>query len=339
MEKTNVKLINDLEFLLSSPKNISIVTHYNPDGDALGSALAMYFYLIQKNHNVQVILPNSVAYFLQWLPGLNHAIIYDEQKNKADQFIEQSDVIINLDFNDFDRLNIAEEKVKNAQATKVLIDHHPKPLPYFDLAFSDINVSSTAELIYTVIVELGDKDFINKDIATCLFTGIMTDTVCFKVNSAGAITFRITAELLKYKINKEEIYYLVYDNYSIDRMKLLGHCLNKNLHVLTEYKTAYITLTIEEQKQYNLQKGDTEGFVNHSLAIKNIHFGVFFMERDEYIKVSLRSKNNFHVGDFARNHFGGGGHRNAAGAESELSLDETIDKFKSLLPLYKENLI
>lgn len=332
-----VNLMKHLKKIIKNAKKIVAVTHYNPDGDALGASLALYLYLKNKNINSHVIVPSEGPHFLTWLPRYDKVVNFEKQQKEAVKIIKEADVIFNLDYNTFDRTEAAAEHIKHSNAKKVLVDHHPDPDNTFDLVFSNTERSSTCELLYEILEGLG-KEFIDNEIATCLFTGIMTDTLCFRVNSSNSLTFRIISDLLAYKIDKEDIYAKIYDNFSPDRMRLLGHCLNQNLIVIPEYKTAYLKISRNEKNTYNLQKGDSEGFVNYPLSIKGIIFSVFFVEETDHVKISFRSKGDFNVGMFARKHFVGGGHKNAAGGESKQSLSEAINYFINLLPQYKESL-
>lgn len=332
-----VNLMKLLKKIIKNAKKIVAVAHYNPDGDALGASLALYLYLKNKGINSHVIVPSEGPHFLTWLPHYEKVVNFEKQQNEAVKIIKEADVIFHLDYNSIDRTKAAAEYIKHSNATMVLIDHHPNPDNTFDLVFSNTERSSTCELLYEVLEVLG-KEFIDNEIATCLFTGIMTDTLCFRVNSSNPLTFRIISKLLTYKINIEEIYNKIYDNFSPDRMRLLGHCLSHNLMIMKEYKTAYLKISRNEKATYNLQKGDSEGFVNYPLSIKGIVFSVIFIEDTGHVNISFRSKGNFDVGMFARKHFDGGGHKNAAGGESKQSLSEAINFFINLLPQYKESL-
>lgn len=311
-----------------------IITHDNPDGDAIGSSLGLYQFFCREGHNVNVVTPNMYPEFLHWLPGNEKVIIFSEQKDYAVKLIKEAEIIFNLDFNEFNRIRKIEPYVKKVKAVKVLIDHHPVKESFADYIISDISVSSTAELIFKFIINLGKKNCIDKSIAECLFTGIMADTGCFSFNSSQEDTFRIVSELLTYGIEKDKIYRNLYDNFSEDRMKLLGYCLNKKMVVIPDYRTAYLSLTKDELKQYNFKIGDTEGFVNFPLSIKDIIFSALFIEKTNHVKISFRSKGTFKVNKFSENNFNGGGHKNAAGGESNLNLEKTINKFIDLLPEY-----
>jgi bifunctional oligoribonuclease and PAP phosphatase NrnA len=321
------------EFLAERSK-IVITTHVNPDGDAIGSTLGLYHFLKDMGHEVFPIVPNEYPKFLHWLPGNKEIIDHSRHKNRADKIISEADFIFMLDYNDAKRNDIN----LGTKAKKILIDHHPYPSLKADFLISTTKASSTAELIYEFIQAVDGLKYIDKTVATCIYTGIMTDTGCFSYNSSRTRTFEIVSKLLNYAIEKDEIYGHVYDNFSSDRIRLLGYCLNEKMQVFPEYKTALISINREEQKRYNFMTGDSEGFVNYPLSIKDIRFSAFFMERKDKIKISFRSRGNFPVNIFSEKHFSGGGHANASGGESALPLEETIKKFIDLLPLYSKEL-
>jgi phosphoesterase RecJ-like protein len=286
-----------------------------------------------------VVTPNDFPEFLKWMPGSDDIMIYSKKKNTVADQVSQSDIIFTLDFNVLNRLGDFEKEISQSKGLKIMIDHHPDPGNYAEYTFSYTDASSTGELIYHFIKGLSGSDMLDKNIATCIYTGIMTDTGSFSYNSSSAETFRIIADLLKFRINKDYIHSSVYDNYTENRMRLMGYCLNKKMVVLQEYNTAFISITSEELKNFNFVIGDTEGFVNLPFSIKGIIFTVLFVEKSDHVKLSFRSKGNFSVNDFARSHFEGGGHMNAAGGETKLSLDEAVNKFQELLPGYKNQLL
>lgn len=324
--------------LLGSSKNILILTHHNPDGDAIGSSLALYNYLLIKGYNSQIIVPNDFPAFLSWMPGQEKILVYTHHKEKADEFIDKADIIFCLDFNAIVRLEKLGEQVSKNKAVRIMIDHHPQPACDFDFAFSDINASSTSELIYDFIEGLGGGEIINKAIAECIYVGMMTDTGSFSYSCNSEHTYLIVAKLFKLGIDGQNIHRLVYDTYSEYRLRLLGYSLSEKFIVKAEYHTAYIYLTRAELLRFNYKIGDTEGLVNYALSIRGINLAVLFVEKEGAIRLSIRSKGDFSVNDFARKHFNGGGHRNAAGGDSYLSMDETIQFFESLLPEYKNAL-
>lgn len=331
--------IADIKELLSTKKNIVIVPHKNPDGDAMGSSLGLYHYLKAKGHSVKVIVPNDYPNFLKWLPGDKSVTIYESYTTYANKRIEKADLIFTLDFNDLNRTGDMEPQLSSSEAIKILIDHHQQPKDYAKYIYSDVEMCSTAQMVYHFIDMLGDKELITKEIATCLYVGIMTDTGSFRFPTTTSVTHRVVADLIDKGANNSEIHTKVYDNKSYNRLQLLGCALN-NLKVIPELSTAYISLSQEELNRFNFKKGDTEGVVNYGLSVKGIQFAAIFIEHKQegMVKASFRSNGSFDVNNFARDHFNGGGHINAAGGRSDLSLNETIEKFISILPLYKNDL-
>lgn len=335
----NKEDISKIKQLLSEPKNIIIVCHKNPDGDAIGSTLGLYHYLIENNHNATVITPNDYPNFLKWIPGENTILKYDQQIKDSEQLITEADIIFTLDFNAFHRTGAMASILEQSDALKIMIDHHQAPDDYATYMFSDVSMSSTCEMIYHFINMLGDVNLINATIATCLYTGIMTDTGSFRFLSTTSTTHKIVADLIDKGANNTQIHNNVYDTNSYSRLQLLGCALN-NLKVIPESKAAYITLSQEELNKYSYTKGDTEGVVNYGLSLDGIKLAAIFIEdrQEGIIKISLRSKGNFSVNEMSRAHFNGGGHTNAAGGRSEKSLKETVEKFISILPEYNNAL-
>jgi bifunctional oligoribonuclease and PAP phosphatase NrnA len=331
-------IIKPLQNIINETQHPLILIHYNPDGDAIGSALAFYYYLIKKGKNPVLVSPNDYPEFLHWLPGNNKVLVYKRQSGTVLNAIAKADVIFALDFNDADRVNDLEKYFLNAKAKKVLIDHHPEPGNFADLIISDVIYSSTAELVYHVIESLGDENLVDKTIGECLYTGIMTDTGSFNYNSSQPYTYFVVSKLIDLDINKDQIYWNIYDNYSVERMRLLGYCLYKKMEVFPEYHTAFISITKQELKDFNFAPGDSEGFVNYPLSIKGIRFSAIFVENDKQIKISFRSKGDFATNKFAEQHFNGGGHKNASGGNSKESLEKVLQRFRELLPQYKKEL-
>jgi bifunctional oligoribonuclease and PAP phosphatase NrnA len=320
---------------ISDSDQFCIITHTNPDGDAIGSSLGLFHILNNLGKKVTVIVPNDYPEFLQWLPGNEDVLHFNRQKSQCCKSFAETKVIFCLDFNELSRSNDINQEIKKSTAFKILIDHHPYPEDVFDLQISDISVSSTAELVLETIIETGLESYLDKNSATCLFTGLMTDTISFNVNCSTPRTFEIAAKLLSYGINKEEVHQKVFDNYSVNRQKLLGYMLLNKMIILPEYSTGYIWLSKQELKEFEFQQGDSEGFVNYPLSIKGVNFAAFFMEREDHIKISFRSRGNIPVNTMMSENFSGGGHKNAAGGdEYKLNLEDTLQKFLSLLPKY-----
>ncbi|MBT8265717.1 MAG: bifunctional oligoribonuclease/PAP phosphatase NrnA [Bacteroidia bacterium] len=331
--------ILEIKQLLNAPRNIVIVPHKNPDGDAMGSSLALYHYLKGLGHQTKVIVPNDYPSFLKWLPGDRTVLIYEGSVDMANTAIADADIIFTLDFNALNRTGAMEPALKSASAVKILIDHHQQPENYAKYIYSDVSMSSTCEMIYHFLVMLDAVLSIDAKIASCLYVGIMTDTGSFRFSSTTSTTHRVVADLIDKGAKNTVIHNKVYDNNSHNRLKLLGCALN-NLKVLKDYNTAYITLSQEELNAFKFKKGDTEGVVNYALSVKDVQFAVIFIEHkiESLVKISFRSNSAFDVNQFARKHFNGGGHINAAGGRSEMSLNDTIEKFISILPQYKNDL-
>lgn len=330
--------IKELQALLSEAKKIVITTHHKPDGDAMGSSLGLYHFLLALGHQVHVVTPSDYPYFLHWLPGNSEVIDFQIQEARAKELVAEADLIICSDFNALSRIGSLGELVRNSAAKKVMIDHHLDPEGFEDYTYWDVRACAAAELVYRFIVELGFGNSIDKDIATCLYTGIMTDSGSFRFPSTSAEVHRIIADLIERGANNSRIHELIYDTNSENRLKFLGHILSQKMFVLPEINTAYIYIDQEELKKYQIVTGDTEGIVNYALSINGIRFAILVVDRGEARKLSFRSKGEFPANEVAKKYFEGGGHRNAAGGISFLSLAETVEKIKNILPEYEEML-
>jgi phosphoesterase RecJ-like protein len=328
--------IQAIQQLLATPKKIAIIPHRNPDGDAMGSTLGLYHFLLKNNHHPVVVSPNEFPDFLAWLPGSETVKIFEKDKKNCTKILEEAELVFTLDFNALHRVGEMENVLNTLKVPFVMIDHHQSPDDYATVTYSDIAFGSTCEMVYNFIVALGKKSVIDKTIGTCIYTGILTDSGSFRFPKTTGNTHRIIADLIDLGVENSEIPTLLFDNSSYGRLQLLGRAL-QNMKVLPEHKTAYITLTQEELNSFNHIKGDTEGIVNYGLSIKGIVFTAIFIENTEekIIKISFRSQGDFDVNLFARDHFSGGGHRNAAGGKSELSMEETINKFEDLVTKIK----
>lgn len=328
----NIQDIQAIQQLLATPKKIAIIPHRNPDGDAMGSTLGLYHFLKTNNHQATVISPNEFPDFLAWLPGSETVQIFEKDKENCSKILKEAEIIFTLDFNAFHRTGEMEKVLEVLDTTYIMIDHHQKPDDYATYMYSNTSFGSTCEMLYNFICYLEQKDQIDKTIGTCIYTGILTDSGSFRFPNTTGNTHRIVAELIDLGVENTIIPNLLFDNSSYNRLQLLGQAL-QNLKVIPEHKTSYITLTQEELDKFNHVKGDTEGIVNYGLTIKGIQFTAIFIEnKDEnIIKISFRSQGNFDVNEFARAHFNGGGHRNAAGGKSEISMEETIAKFENLV--------
>jgi len=326
--------------LLAQPQKIVITTHHKPDGDAMGSSLGLYNYLIQQGHHAKVITPTDYPDFLSWMPGNGEVIIYTDNITKADALIADADIVFCLDFNALSRINEMGIKVGESGAYKVMIDHHLEPADFDDYRYWDINACATAQLVYTFIAGvLDNKKLVNADVATCLYTGIMTDSASFRLPNTTSAVHRIVADLIDLGAVNWRIHELVYNNSSENRIRFLGHCLVNRLKIYNDFNTAIIAVNHQDLEDYDVITGDTEGIVNYALSISNVRLAAFIVERRDKVKLSLRSKGEFPANDICKKYFNGGGHRNAAGGTSTDSLEQVIDQFKLILPKYKNLLV
>jgi phosphoesterase RecJ-like protein len=332
--------ITEIKELLASPQKIVITTHHKPDGDAMGSSLGLYAYLIQLGHHVTVITPTDYPSFLHWLPNNSEVLIYTDEKDKAAALVAEAALIFCLDFNTLSRINELGELVRASDAYKIMIDHHLEPEDFDDYRHWSINACAAAQLVYDFIVnELNDGEMMNKDIATCLYTGIMTDSGSFRFESATSAVYRIAADLIDLGAEHWRIHQLVYDNATENRLRFLGHCISNKLEILREYNTAIITVSQQELNDYKIVTGDTEGIVNYALSVNGIKLAAFIIERTDKVKLSLRSTGDFPANEICKKYFDGGGHRNAAGGVSDKDLQSTVDDFKEILKEYKTQLL
>ena len=326
--------------LLAHPRKIVITTHHKPDGDAMGSSLGLYNYLIQQGHHVKVITPTDYPDFLAWLPGNGEVIIYTENADESATLVANAELIFCLDFNALSRINELGDLVRESGAFKIMIDHHLEPEDFDDYRHWDINACASAQLVYDFIVnKLHNKVLVNKDVATCLYTGIMTDSASFRLPNTTSNVHRIAADLIDAGAVNWRIHELVYSNSSESKLRFLGLCLSEKLEVLYEYNTAIISVDKKELEKYDVMTGDTEGIVNYALSITGIRLAAFIVERTDKVKLSLRSRGEFPANEICKRYFNGGGHRNAAGGTMAGSLEEVIKQFKLILPEYKKLLI
>lgn len=328
------KYTKEFSELLESSDNILLISHINPDGDAIGSQLALYHFLSSRGKKVEMMCPNNLQEFLKWMDGSDRINVFIRKRKKCIQLIKDARLIVMLDFNHPNRLGEAESFVTSSRVPKVIIDHHLEPIDFADLIISDPSRCSTAELVHEIVTRLNDGPFRDHSYSESIYVGIITDTGNFEHGSYTGNTMRVVADLLDTGIDRSKVLNTVYNNFSADRMRLMGLALNQRMTILEEYRTAYICLTKQDLADFNHVKGDTEGFVNLPLSIKDIVFSVLFIEKDNYVKLSFRSKGNFPVNDFASKYFSGGGHLNASGGERYDSLDNTVGFFLEVL---KEN--
>ena len=341
MKNTETEIFIKFNSLLLENRsaNILVIPHENPDGDAIGSAIGIAEILSAAGKKVTIVSPNDYPDFLKWFTTDVEIICYSSEKKKAKQRFKNADLLVCVDFNDAKRAGHLEKKIIECKVPKVLIDHHPFPTNFCDLTISEPSYSSTAELIVDVAKNMNLFSLLNKKSAEALYTGILTDTGGFNHNTSNPNTFQVVSELMKFGVNTEKVQAQVYHNFSASRMKLLGYCLHEKMEVFPELRTAVISISKEELERFNFNPGDTEGFVNYPLSIQNIVFSALFIEKENYVKASFRSKGNFPANKFSTENFNGGGHLNAAGGESELSFTDTLAKFKQLLGNYKHQLL
>ena len=318
---------------------IVIVSHISPDGDAIGSSLGLYHFLSEMDKSVNVIVPNEFPDFLKWLKGAHDIINYEKSPEIAAETIEAAELIFCLDFNNLKRIGDLGPLVGQAKAKKVMIDHHPDPDDFCSVVMSHPEISSTSEMVFRLICRMGFFEDINRECAESIYAGMMTDTGAFTYNSNSEQIYYIISELLKKGIDKDAIYSKVYNTHTVDRVRLMGYLTYEKMKVFKEYNTVLLTLSQEEQRQFNIKKGDTEGFVNIPLSIEGIVFSIFIREDKDFVKISFRSKGNFPCNQFASAHFGGGGHKNASGGEFYGSLEDAIALFEAVLPQYKDLLL
>jgi phosphoesterase RecJ-like protein len=323
--------------LLASPQKIVITTHHKPDGDAMGSSLGLYNYLIQQGHHTTVVTPTDYPDFLSWMPGNEEVIVYTEQTEKSAQLIANANIIFCLDFNALGRINEMGVLVGESKAYKIMIDHHLDPEDFDDYRHWDINACAAAQLVYGFLVDqLKHPELISKDVATCLYTGIMTDSASFRLPNTSSAVHRIVADLIDAGAVNWRIHELIYNSATEGRLRFLGHCLANCLEILPEYHTAIIAVSKADLEKYDVDTGDTEGVVNYALSMGNIKLGAFIVDRGDKVKLSLRSKGEFPANEICKKYFSGGGHRNAAGGTSTDSLEQVVQQFKTLLPEYKK---
>ena len=313
--------------------------HQKPDGDAMGAALGLYHFLTALGHSATVISPTNWASFLNWMPGIEQVIDFEKNKEKSKILILEAGMLFCLDFNVLHRTKNLEPLLEAAEGYKILIDHHQQPQEEaFSFGISDTSKSSTCEMVYDLIIESGHGNLLNKDTATCLYTGVMTDTGSFRFPSTGASVHKMIAHLKEIGLNHTEVHDNIYDNFLENRLRFIGFALLNRMEVLYEYNSALMYITRADLQKFDIKTGDTEGLVNYLLSIQGIKFGALVIDRDEERKWSFRSKGNFDVNAFARNHFEGGGHKNASGGRSDDSIETTIKKFKEVIKDYQNQL-
>ncbi|MBL7981493.1 MAG: bifunctional oligoribonuclease/PAP phosphatase NrnA [Flavobacteriales bacterium] len=325
--------VAELAALLSAPRSLTIITHYNPDGDAMGSSLGLAHVLRAAGHRVQVVVPNTPAPFLNWLPGAEEVLVFDRSKEAGTAALKNAELVLCLDFNRQDRVGQAEEVLRNVP-DKVLIDHHQDPEPFARVVFSDTSACATCQMVFDIVSALGLASKISVEAATCLYTGLVTDSGSFRFSSTKPHTMRVAADLMERGVLVERVHGAIMDDNTADRLRLLGFTLSERMQVLPELGVAMFHLSQADLRRFNFAPGDTEGFVNYGLSIRGIRLSAFFMERPDVVKVSLRSKGDLPVDLFCKEHFNGGGHRNAAGGQGNEGPEAAMRKFMEQLPAF-----
>ena len=318
-------------------KRVVIVSHVNPDGDAIGSSLGLYYFLLKFGIDVKIIIPNDFPLFLSWMPGVDDILVFDKNQEKGAEYLNNAELICYLDFNHPSRTGLVHNDLCHCTKTpKLLIDHHrDADFSQFAMYLSEVETSSTSELVAELIQYHGFDKYLDDNIATCLLVGIMTDTGSFAHSIYHPETFEICGKMISPSVDYQLIHSKIYNTFSENRLRLLGYSISSRMTILNEYHTAYIYLTKADLEMFDYQVGDTEGVVNFPLMIDNIKMAVLITERQGVIRFSFRSKGDFSVHELARAHFNGGGHTNAAGGTLECSIDQAIKKFLEVLPEYK----
>lgn len=327
-------LVQQAKHILHRAQTVAILSHQGPDGDALGSSLAMADFLQHQGKHVQVIYPDPFPEFLRFLPGADKALIYTLQPKACEVFLNKADVICCLDFNQLKRMGKVGEIVANSPAKRIMMDHHPQPDTFADVQISYPQLSSTSELVFRYICRSGFFDEMTKECAECVYTGMMTDTGAFTYNSNNAEMYFIVSQLIQKGVDKDALYNKVFNTWSADRMRLMGFVLNHRMKLFPDHKTAILSLSLDDLKDYKFQYGDTEGFVNLPLSISGIIFSVFIREDTDKVKLSFRSQGAFPANKVASELFNGGGHLNAAGGEYYGTLEDAIRILEDALPSY-----
>jgi phosphoesterase RecJ-like protein len=319
--------------------NIVITTHHKPDADALGSSLGLMHFLNKIGHDAMVISPTDYGDFLKWMPGESEVVNFESNIELAKTRIAAADFIFCLDFNSLKRINDMQYPVKESKAQKVMIDHHREPEDFADYSLWKTDTSSTCELVYDFICAYKGDLYLDKDIASCLYAGIMTDTGSFRFDSVTPNTHLVAAKLIEYGVDNAKIHQEIFDSFTLNRMQFVGYCLANKLEVMPNLPVAIIQISQEELLKFDVKTGDTEGLVNFGLSIKGIELCALFVDRSVLIKISFRGRGRFPANQFSKEHFEGGGHFNAAGGQSSQSLAETVARFKQIIYHYQEYLI
>jgi phosphoesterase RecJ-like protein len=323
---------------LRKSKRIVLTGHKGPDGDAVGSTLALWNHFKEQGIESTVVLPDAFPEFLSWMNGKEEIVLHSEEPNRAEELVREAEVLFIQDYNDSSRVGDLQSALDVTKAYTVMVDHHQNPSDFVDIMFSDDKCSSTCEMVFRLIERWGQAKNISINTASCLYCGIVTDTGSFRFSSVTPRTLRIAASLCETGMDHSAIQTRVYDTNRVGKLKLVGYALSSKLLVYPEFHAAIISLSAEELKKFGYQKGDTEGLVNSALSIDGVNFAAFIHESSDKVKLSFRSVGEFSVSDFSSNHFGGGGHHNAAGGASSETLENVLNKILDLLPVYASDL-
>lgn len=329
--------LQEIKDLLSTPKLISLIAHRNPDGDAIGSCLALSKYLEKIGHTTNVVMPSEHPSVFSYLDGVDDIIVYDLKRDLAVEKLERADIIFCLDFNALDRIDTLGPTIQSAKGKKIMIDHHLDPEPFDDYRLSDTKASSTCELVYIFLELLGGKDKIDQAMGECILTGIITDTGSFKYATTPDV-YRIASELKTIGVDDYKLQNFIFNSLTEKQLRLLGHAINNRMEIVSDYGVGIIVLNKYDFEQFEISRGDTEGIVNYLLMIKDVHVAAFFRQQPSIIKISLRSKGDISVQELARDHFRGGGHKNASGGAAYGGLSKVINNFKEQIPNYFQKL-
>ena len=330
--------VAQVETLLARAQNIAITCHKSPDGDAIGSALGLWHVLRASGFRAHVVVPDRFPQFLKWMPGADQCLVADQDEAATLGALAAADLVFCLDYNDLTRTGVLTETLRASVAPKVMVDHHQDPDDFAAIQFSDTSSCSTAQMIYEWVEASARLEHLSTDAMACLYTGIVTDSGSFRFSSVTPETHRIAAGMMEHGLQPHLVHQALFDTNEESRLRLTGYALSEKLQVWREYCTAVISLSEAELERFNYQPGDTEGLVNQALSIKGIRMAAFIKEGNGYVKMSLRSKGTFTVNELAGAHFEGGGHINAAGGRSDLTLEETLEQFKAILPQYERQL-
>lgn len=323
-----MKPIEDIFPLLHEAKRIVIVPHQKPDADAMGASLALSHFLKQFGHSITVISPTNWASWLNWMPGCNQVIDYDINREKVERILDEAEWVFCLDFNAIHRTRNLATKLEQVKCPRILIDHHQQPdEKSFEWGISNTAKSSTCEMIYDLICSSGHGDKITKEIMDCIYAGVVADTGSFRFSSTTAAVHQLVADLKQRGLEHMHVHNELFDNFLENRMRFIGHVLTNRMEVFYEYNTVLLVIPKSDLLRYQMKTGDTEGLVNYPQSIKGIKLVAIVIDRDEERKWSFRSKGDFDCNTFARKYFEGGGHYNASGGRSSLSLDETVKDF------------